>query len=384
MSIFSRLRNGITRIFSRWREYGEYRSVFTSFGTDLYKSEIVRSCIRPLADFTSKANARCTDPRIEAILNVRPNQYMNGREFLAKIRTMYELKNNVFILLERDERKRVCGFYPVPYTRFEALDAAGMLFIKFFFKDGETLTVAWEDLAVLRKDYNESNIAGDENTAIINTLELISTTNQGIANAVRATANLRGILKSTKGMLSPEAIKKQKDDFVRDYLQLENEGGIASLDSTQDFTPISMNPVVATYSQMKEFRENVYRYFGVNDDIITCKVDSDRLEVFYEMRIEPFLVDLSTELTSKVFSDRERSFKNWIVFEANKLQFASLSKKIQMFQTVVLYGGMLVNEWREGCNMAPIEGGDKPIRRLDAAPVEEPKNDNNDGSEEEK
>lgn len=41
-----------------------------------------------------------------------------------------------------------------------------------------------------------------------------------------------------------------------------------------------------------------------------------------------------------------------------------------MFKEVVLYGGITINEWRAGCNMAPIDGGDIPIRRLDAAEVD--------------
>jgi hypothetical protein len=32
-------------------------------------------------------------------------------------------------------------------------------------------------------------------------------------------------------------------------------------------------------------------------------------------------------------------------------------------------GAMTPNQWREIFNMAPIEGGDVPIRRLDTAPT---------------
>ena len=42
-----------------------------------------------------------------------------------------------------------------------------------------------------------------------------------------------------------------------------------------------------------------------------------------------------------------------------------------MFKEVVLYGGMTINEWRLGCNMSPLEGGDERIMRLDAAPVDD-------------
>lgn len=357
--------------YQTWQELGEYNAFFSRFGANLYESDIVRACVRPLADFTAKAEARCSDHALEQILNNRPNMYMNGRDFLYKIRVRLELQNTVFIYIQRDDRLKVTGLYPVPCDSFEALEYNGKLFIQFHFATGrQQLTLPWEDLAVLRKDYNRSDIAGDRNAAILDALELINTSNQGIENAIKSTANLRGILRSTKSMLAPEDTKKQRDQFVEDYLSLENEGGIASLDATQEFTPIKMEPVVASFEQMKEFRESVYRYFGVNDDIIMGNMDSGKIEAFYELRIEPFLVELSRELTSKIYSGRAQSFGNWIVYEANKLQFVSLDKKISLFKEVVLYGGMTINEWRLGCNMAPLEGGDIPIMRKDAAQVD--------------
>ena len=370
MGIFSNLRRRVRQIFSRWTEVGEYRSRFTSFGRDLFRSELVRSCVRPLAEFTSKAAASSSDDRLAKLLNDRPNIYMDGKAFLTKVRTLYELRNNVFIWLDRDERGKVRSVYPVPYQSLDALEFKGMLFIRFSFAAGkQPVTLPWDDLVALRRDYNESDIVGDPNTPILAVLELINTTNEGVANAVKATANLRGILKSTKAMLSPEAVKAQKDAFVKDYLSLENAGGIASLDATQDFTPINMNPTVANAAQLKEFRENVYRYFGVNDALVMGSMDSDHIEAFYELKIEPFLVALSNAMNAKIFTERERAFGAWVMYEANKLQFASLSKKIQLFQVVVQYGGMTVNEWRKGCNMPPVEGGDELIRRLDAAPT---------------
>lgn len=362
---------------STWREFGQYSSIFNAFGTDLYKSDIVRSCIRPLADFTSKAEVKSSNEKYTRILNERPNLYMSGTDFLKKVRTRYEVYNSCFIYIQRADNGRATGFYPVPYSRFEALEYKNGLFIKFYFANTfqEPITIPWSDLAIVRKDYNKSDIAGDDNDAILEMLELIKTSNQGVANAVRATANLRGLLKSTKAMLSDEDVKKQKERFVRDYLSLENEGGIASLDSTQDFTPITMNPTIANAEQLREFRTSVQRYYGINDKIITSDLTPDEIESFYVLKIEPFLVALSNELTSKVFTDKELGFGNYIIYESNKLQFASLDKKIQIFSTVVLYGGMTINEWRAACNMAPVEGGDEMIRRLDADIVKKGEDD---------
>lgn len=357
-----------------WQELGRFNARFTAFGNDAYASDIVRASIRPLCEFTSKASAKCTHKEIEDILNDKPNLYMSGPKFLDKVRLRYELYNSCFIYIQRDERNRVTGFYPIPYSSFEAIDYEGRLFIKFQFLSGTTITLSWDDLAVIVKDYNKSDIAGDDNYAILEKLELINITNQGIGNAVKSTANLRGILKSTKAMLSDEDLKKQKDRFVKDYMSLSNEGGIASLDGTQEFIPIKMEPQITSAEQMKEFREDVYRYYGVNEKIVTGLMTPEELEVFYELRIEPFLVQLSTELTSKTFSKKEKGFGNSIIYEANRMQFISIKSKLQMVQ-LVDRAIMTPNELREIFNLAPYEGGDEFVRRLDTMPINETSNE---------
>lgn len=357
----------------RWKELGTYKATFSVFGEDIYNSSLVRACVRPLAELSSKAEAKCLDPELQRILNNRPNIYMNGKDFLQKVRTRLEILNVAFIYIERDRRGKVLGFYPVPYSFFEALEYNNGLFIKFYFSGNvESLVLPWADLAAVRKDYLKSDISGDDNQCIIQTLELMSTASQGLANSIRSTANLRGILKSTKAMLAPEAIKQQKDDFVNDYLNLENGSGIASLDSTQEFTPITINPATANAAQMKEVREDIFRFFGVNDDIVMANIKKkEQLEGFFDIRIEPFLVALSRELTSKIYG-KKADDEHKILYQVDQFAFVSLDKKIQLFSTVVLYGGMTIDEWRALFNMPHIEGGDKPVRRLDAAPIDAP------------
>ena len=357
---------------SLWREIGTYTAQFTPFGNNMYLSDVVRACIRTLAEHTSKANAVCqNDERIARILNYNPNMYMSGKDFLYKTRTMLELMNTAFIYIERDDKANVKGFYPVPYAWYEAIDHNGRLFIKFYFDGGavESLVLPWEDLIVLRKDYNKHDIGGDDNTPIFQKLELINTTNQGIANAIKSTANLRGILKGTKAMLSNDDIKKMKDDFVRDYMNLSNEGGIASLDATMEFTPISMSPIVTNAATIKDQREDIYRSFGENEAIITSNYTEEQMEAFYEARIEPFLVALSIELTRKVYTDRELSFGNNIVYESNRMNYASTKTKLAMV-SLVDRGALTPNEWRGLFNLPPVDGGDVPIRRLDTQPTD--------------
>lgn len=91
---------------------------------------------------------------------------------------------------------------------------------------------------------------------------------------------------------------------------------------------------------------------------------------------------LSLELTRKVFSDRERGYGNQIVYESNRIQYASTATKLAMV-ALVDRGALTPNEWRLIFNLSPVDGGDVPIRRLDTAQVEEPTVKGEDDGEEE-
>lgn len=344
-----------------WREVGTYNSVFYPFAGSVYSNEVARACVHTLAEHTAKANAIARqDPALEKLLRVRPNLYMNGKDFLYKCRTLYEVNNTCFVYINRDERGKAISFYPVPNCPTEAVESGGRLYIRFQLAGGQRLTCGWDDLLVLRKHYNESDIFGDNNQAIATSLDLLSTTGQGMANAIKSTANLRGILKSTKAMLSDDDIKKQKDRFVADYLSLENSSGIAMLDSTVDFTPVNVKPEMALPEHIKEMRENIYRYFGVSEEAITGKLFGDQWEAFYDSAIEPFLIALGLELSYKVYTDRQRGFGNEVIFESSRMNYMSMENKLKLVQMVDRMS-LLPNEWRAIMNLPPIEGGDKPL-----------------------
>lgn len=368
LDLFKPVKKDQIKTYTQFQELGTYKSYFGSFGNDIYASDDVRTCIRALSEHTSKANPRCSDKRIERLLSLAPNKYMNGKDFLAKLRNILEIKNTAFVYIERDNTAKVIGFYPVPYQTYTAVEYRDNLFVQFRFSGMAVnqLTIPWDDLAVLRKDFLNSDIGGESNLPLLNTLEVVGTIDKGLENAVKSTANLRGILKSTKAMLSPEDIKRQKDTFVKAYMNLENEGGIASLDATQDFKEINLKPTTAAADEAKSYRDRIYRYFGVNEAIIESKYTEAQYDAFYESRIEPFLVALSLELTRKIFSNRAVSFGGEVWYESNRLQYASAKTKISMV-ALVDRGLMTPNEYRALFNMAPYEGGDEFVLRLDTS-----------------
>lgn len=350
-----------------FRELGGFTAMFRPFGRDAYKSDLVRACIRALADQTAKADPICKDRKLEYMLRYRPNQYMNGKDFLYKIRTQYELYNTAFVIIFRTG-KQIDGLYPMGYTSMEAMeDPAGNIYLKFMTTKG-TYIFPWADVVVLRKDYNSGDIAGDPNDPLLDTLEMINLSNQSIENAVKSTANLRGIIKTTKAMLDPDDLKKIKDRFVKDYLDPTTGDGIGALDASEEFKETNLNPTITNFATMRELRENLYRYFGVNDDIVMSKAKPEQMQVFYEMQIEPFLIALSREMTSKIYSDREIAFGNEVKFASSSIQFMSMSDKLAL-KDFIDRGAITPNTWNDIVGLPHVEGGDEPIRRLDTAPV---------------
>lgn len=376
LDLFKPIKADQKKMYTQFQELGTYKSVFGLFGNDIYASDDVRTAIRALSEHTSKANPRCTDKRIERLLQLNPNKYMNGKDFLAKVRNILEVKNTAFVYIERDDTNKVIGFYPVPYQNFTALEYKDGLFIQFEFEGNaaNNLVIPWEDLAVLRKDFLKSDISGEDNRPLFRPLEVVNTMDKGLENAVKSTANLRGIIKSTKAMLSPDDIRKQKEQFVADYLNINNEGGIASLDATQEFKEINLKPTTASAEEQDTYRERIYRYFGVNEKIIKSSYSESEYDSFYESRIEPVLVALSLEFTRKIFTDREISFGAEVWYESNRLQFASAKTKISMV-ALVDRGLMTPNEYRALFNMAPYDGGDEFVLRLDTSKTGDTSND---------
>lgn len=251
------------------------------------------------------------------------------------------------------------------------MEYQGAVYVQFHFMGGQKVVLPYEDIIHLRRFFYKNDLYGESSDRALNpTLQLIQTTDEGIANAVKASAFLRGILKFTQ-MLKPEDLKKQRDMFVKDYLDITNNGGVAATDAKADYVPLNNEPKMIDDKQMTAIRQKVYDYFGVNEKIIRSSYTEDEWNAFYESTIEPIAIQMSLEFTSKLFTDAERQRGNEIIFEANRLQYASMTTKLNLMQ-MVDRGAMTPNEWRAAMNLAPIEGGDEPIRRLDTRPINEP------------
>lgn len=350
-----------------------YTPVFTAFGNDAYNSDVVRSTIDAIARNTAKlkpkhirrvgGNITPQDSNIQYLLQTKPNPYMDAYSFYYKVTTQLFMKNNSFIYMDIDPKGNIKGFYPINASSVELIEYKGEVYARFNFYGGERITLPYSDLIHLRRFFNEDDFFGASNGALFPTLELINTTDQGIINAVKSSAFLRGILKFTT-MLKEADMVKQKNKFLNEYMSVNNNGGVAAVDAKADYIELKGDPKIVDDKQMALIESKVYNYFGVSKNIVNSSYSENEWNAFYESVIEPIAIQMSLQFTIKLFSDREKGFGNEIIFEANRLAYASNTTKTALIKELMPMGVLTVNEAREVLNMAPVEGGDKRIVSL--------------------
>lgn len=383
-------RNWLQRLFGRFlgrhaglaqvKVMAGYTPIFTPWGERPYEADVVRAAVDAIARNAAKLRAKhirrvngeivhVKNSDVERVLSLRPNPKMSAYDLLYKLVTTLMMDNNAWAYPVW-EAERLVAVYPVNCVSAELLeDSAGELYVKFYFADSGTVVLPYSDVIHLRRHFYNNDLLGSPNQPINATLSAIHTTNEGLAQAVKTSTALRGILKF-QGMLKESDMEAQRQRFVKEYLTVSNSGGIAATDAKADYIPLNTEPKMVNAAQMKELRDAVFRYFGVNENIVMGNYTEDQWNAFYESTLEPLAVQMSLEFTSKLFSDREIGHGNEIVFEANRLQYASVRTKLELVQ-LVDRGIMTPNQLAEVFNLPPVPGGDTPIRRLDTRPVDE-------------
>lgn len=351
------------------------QSTFTAWSGDAYANDIYRAAVDAIARNCGKLKGshvinyadhqrKGGDCKLNRLLQVRPNPYMNAYDFIYKMVTRYYLYNNSFAFLDRDNRGVVRAIYPITANFVEMLsDGANNLYVRFTFNSGQQATFSYADIIHLRRDFNSNDLLGDDNSALYPALELAHTQNEGIISGIKAGANIRGILHFTQ-IMAPSKLKEEKEAFVADYLQMNNDGGVIATDQKMEYTPIESKPVILDAAQAAQAQEKIYNYLGVTKEIVNSSYTEDQFSAFYESTIEPIAVALGLEFTSKIFNDREQAFGNSIIFESGRLQFTSNKTKVTLIKELMPMGLLTVNQALEILNLPSIEDGEKRLQSL--------------------
>lgn len=363
---------------------------FYAWNGKLYQSDIVRACIKPRTKAIGKLIAKhvretITEsgkkidinpvPYIRFLLE-EPNEYMSGQMMLEKVANQLSLNNNAFILILRDSFDHPVGLYPIPCASVEAkYDESGILKLKFYMMNGKIMTFPYSEIIHLRDDFFNNDIFGDNPAeALTQVMNVVGTIDQGIINAIKNGGVVRWLLKYMSA-LRPEDLKRNAQEFADNYLSMSsNSLGVAATDSKAEAIQIQPHDYVPNAAQTDRQTKRIYDFFNTNEKIINSTYTEDEWIAYYESVIEPIAEQLSNEFTRKLFTRKERSFGNKIIFESSNLTYASMDTKLKLVQYVDR-GVMTPNEVRYYLNLAPIDGGDVALLRKDTGTLDSGKSE---------
>ena len=366
--IFGTEKNSTAPITSEQIEVVEgQKAEFTPYKGNFHEDPDVLACVDTIARNGAKMHPRHirnfngkmenVKGNLYKLLTKQPNEIQNAYKFYYQVIADLELYNNSLVYIQRDENLKVTGLFPLEYSEIKLYEYQDKIWIKFRFGRGKERFIPYDSCIHLTRFISKDGVFGGSSQPIIKLLDIKHVLDEGIVNAIKTTQSIKGILKSTKAMLKPEDVKRMRDQFVNDFIDYhKNRSGIGGLDATTDFTPVKIEPQTATDAQIKMFDEKVLKYFGVNENIIQSKYSEDEWNAFYESVLEPIGLQMSLEFSNKLFTPTEKNFGNEIIFESNRLQYASNKTKIELIRYASNL--MTINEQREVFNLAPIENGD--------------------------
>lgn len=364
---------------------GDARAYTVSYRAASWDNDTYRAAIDAIARNAAKLKGRhvitsedgrhtAGNPTITRLLETAPNPIMSAYDFLYRLTADLYLNGNAFALIDRDTRGNVTGFYPITASGVEWLtDETGRIYIRFRFRSGKTAIFDYRQIIHVRRHYATDELMGDHDTAIRDTLELAETQNRGAIEAIKSGAQLRGILKYTS-IQSPEMLAKNKAQFISDYLDMSNNGGIVVTDAKSEYEPIDSKPTTIDTEQYEAVAARIYAYLGISKNIVTSSYSENEWSAFYESVLEPLAVAYSQAFTTKVFTARERAYGNEIAFDGGRMIYANNATKLNMIKELTPLGLLTVNEAREILNLSPVPDGDTRLQSLnyvDAAKANE-------------
>ena len=344
-----------------------YQPHFTTWGGGVYESELIRASINAIATHISKLKVETEGPARPGLQNKLrhgPNEWQTWSQFLYRLATVLYVHNTAFIIPVTDEYGETSGIYaPLP-TRCEIVQYGGKPYLRYEFRNGQKAAIELELCGILTRMQYRDDFFGESNHALLPTMDLIHIQNQGIEEGVKSAASYR-FMAQLNNFAKAEDLAKERKRFTRENFAADSEGGGVLLfpNTYANIKQIDVKPWVVDAAQMKVIRDNVFEYFGTNEDILQNRAFGDAWSAFYEGVVEAFAIQFSEVMTRMLFTFREQSTGNFVQATANRLQYLSNADKLNVSAQLLDRGIMSINDVRDIWNLPPVEDGDVRIIR---------------------
>lgn len=289
----------------------------------------------------------------------KPNPVMSKQDFLYAMSWQLDLKNTALAWIEWDGDAPK-AIWPIAYGQFEICRVQGGGFaVQFTDMDGARRLLWLEDMVILRRHYDASGAAGQGNQPVGHTLQLVESLDDSLTSAVTISNKIHGLLKQKKAMLAPDAVKQSQAEFRARMEAAAKDGGVVTLDSTEDYTPLNVTAWAANAAQMQQVTARLYGYWRTPAEVVNNTASEQVMQNYYDSIVEPRWEEMSQAFTDALFSRREKDVGNRILLFGGAATGASWGTKLNIINSTRETGLLTTNEYRELLGYAPVEDGDQ-------------------------
>lgn len=299
-------------------ELKAYQPIYKNFNGKIFESSLVRSAIDARARFISNLEFKfvgSANPQLQNAMKHQPNKYQTYSQFLYQISTILDTDNSVVICPTYDNNMKINGLLPiVPFKCSIVENEKENLFIKYSFGKISGAS-AFEDSVILTKYQYASNFFGENNEILTNELNVLELHKQGMAELIKQSGIIAYQAKVSNFTID-EDLEDTRSKFEKKQLANgKNKKLILFPNTFSDVQRVSCNQQILDNVQITQIKENVFRYFGVNENILENKATREQIESFYELAIVPFANQFSEAFSRALFTALERSYGSKVILE---------------------------------------------------------------------
>lgn len=375
------------------RLLNDKETIFTDFGDNVYMSDFVNNCIDRIATEISKidilsvvekgSSIQVQSDDITKLFRFKPNPLQTTKDFLSCCEWLRRKDNHCFIYPQyiyvqgKDGvlYKKYTAFYPLRPTEVEfGYSGVNLWEIKFYFKDGSSYILPYEEIIHLRWRRGKNTILGGGNddgqtdtAELLKSVKILDQVMQGLPKSLEASLKIKGLYHA-KSLVDNNKLKEARDDFESHIF--DSKAGIVATDLTGEFTPMNIKPTEIKPEILTFLKSIIRERYGISEAIISGDYNGDQHEAFYQSCIEDFIVEFEQATSAAIFSPREQNVGHRVKCYYDKISYLSTSNKIDIAKIGTDVGNMTLNQINGMLGIPPFEGGDRRLQSLNYVNVE--------------
>jgi hypothetical protein len=343
--------------------------LFTSFGRDIFASDIIKTAIHRIAEAISKCTLKSVvvtkDPHTVKVaeddLNIlfcgKVNQYMTMRDFLYKVAFKTIKDKNCFIFPAFDEIavgggkvKRVyTGLYPLEVTKAEIYGNGDDLRVEL--SNGiSTVDLPYSEVIHIRHDYGlHPFLGGDANggmdkRGILQNLDVVHSVKEAVPKSLEASLAVKGFL-TFKGTGEFEKMNLKREEIEKHLTR--SKYGFLTADYGIDFSPIDIKTTDIPPNVLDFIVRELLYPFGVSLPIMAGSYNDDEYSSFYQTAVEGLLIAIAQSFTATLLTSEQIRAGHEIKAYDRLTQSLSIAKRIQIAEMTKDDGLLEADERRE-------------------------------------